>query len=87
MCFCQAFTEFVSFSVPSHSPSLPLSPFQDEWDSGDAFVHATPTQQQQTTALIIMGMIGAEFSSLTKGMPAAQKAKAQKKDSIPSGER
>lgn len=52
-------------TTPIRSSSAPSSskhpPAQDETDS--YFFEAIPTQQQQATALIILGMIGAEFHS------------------------
>ena len=41
----------------------------DTMELTDMSVHATPTQQQQTTSLVILGMIGAEFNSTGKTTP------------------
>ena len=42
----------------------------------------TPTQQQQMTALVILGMIGAEFNSVPKATPQGnKKGKKKRRDS------
>ena len=60
----------------------------DEADFGDMglgsqFAQATPTQQQQTTALIILGMIGAEFNTETKSMSPHNKRSRSSVKSLP----
>ena len=60
----------------------------DEADFGDfplntQFAQATPTQQQQTTALIILGMIGAEFNTETKSMSPHNKRSRSSVKSLP----
>ena len=44
----------------------------------DMSVHATPTQQQQTTSLVILGMIGAEFNSTGKTIPTESRKGSSK---------
>ncbi|XP_019855598.1 PREDICTED: WD repeat-containing protein 7-like [Amphimedon queenslandica] len=62
----------------------------DEPDYYDVGVtQATPTQQQQMTALVILGMIGAEFNIETKRTPQlqkqAKKSSRKKVESMPPG--
>ena len=66
-----------------------ISPFivQDDTDFSDISGHATPTQQQQMTALVILGMIGAEFNSESKNITPqiTKKSSKRKVESMPPG--
>ena len=43
---------------------------EDSLELVDVSMYATPTQQQQITALVILGMIGAEFNTSDKTTPS-----------------
>ncbi len=49
-------------------------------------IHATPTQQQQITSLVILGMIGAEFNSCVKVTPSRKSTRgSSRRDTYTTG--
>ena len=71
-----------------HFHILPSCIQEDSLELSDLSSHATPTQQQQITALVILGMIGAEFNTSGRTTPGQTRRNSKGKkrmDSLSSG--